>query len=63
MEEITKTVDGHNPACDLLSAFNCAVHQPTYRDAMSYIDKWREYHRISNDVYEHIDFLLSSHYA
>ena len=63
MEEITKTVDGHNPACDLLSAFSVAVHQPTYRDAISYIDKWRECNRISDDVYRHIEFLLSSHYA
>ena len=64
MEEITRTTaDGHNPACDLLSAFNCAVHQPTYRDAIAYIDKWRTGEPISDDVYKHIDLLLSRHYA
>lgn len=63
MEEITKTVDGHNHACDLLSAFFCALHQPFYRDAIAYIDKWREFHPISDDVYNHVKFLLSGHYA
>lgn len=48
---------------DLLSAFHCAMQQPSYKDAMAYFEKWSLERDLNEDVYDHAVSIINAHYA